>query len=54
MRDGMDVSISSHEAEGKAIKKEMQNGKILHLSECLSLSSDLLEILWGPKGKFDG
>lgn len=39
-RDGMEVSISSHEAEGKAIKKEMQNGKILHLSESLSPSSE--------------
>ena len=39
-RDGMEVSISSHEAEGKAIKKEMQNSKILHLSESLSLSSE--------------
>lgn len=39
-RDSMEVSISSHEAEGKAIKKEMQNGKILHLSESLSPSSE--------------
>ncbi|MGM9844602.1 MAG: PBECR2 nuclease fold domain-containing protein, partial [Muribaculaceae bacterium] len=39
-RDGMEVSISSHEADGKAIKKEMQNGKILHLSESLSPSSE--------------
>lgn len=39
-KDGMEVSISSHEAEGKAIKKEMQNGKILHLSEQLSPSSE--------------
>lgn len=39
-RDGMEVSISSHEAVGKAIKKEMQNSKILHLSESLSLSSE--------------
>ena len=39
-RDGMEVSISSHEVEGKAIKKEMQNGKILHLSESLSPSSE--------------
>ncbi|MBO5030262.1 MAG: N-6 DNA methylase [Muribaculaceae bacterium] len=39
-RDGMEVSISSHEAEGKAIKKEMQNGKILHLSESLSPGSE--------------
>lgn len=39
-RDGMEVSISSHEAEGKAIKKEMQNGKILHLSERLSSGSE--------------
>lgn len=39
-RDGMEVSISSHEAEGKAIQKEMQNGKILHLSESLSPSSE--------------
>lgn len=39
-RDGMEVSISSHEAEGKAIKREMQNGKILHLNEKLSPGSE--------------
>ena len=39
-RDGMEVSVSSHEAEATAIKKEMQNGKILHLNEKLSLDSD--------------
>lgn len=39
-RDGMEVSISSHEAEAKDIKKEMQNGKILHLSDKLSSGSE--------------
>ena len=52
MRDGMEVSISSHEAEGKAIKKEMQNGKILHLSETLSLSSE--RYLTEAPGKSEG
>lgn len=36
-KDGMEVSISSHEADRKVIKKEMQNGKVLHLNERLSL-----------------
>ena len=40
MKDGMEVSISSHEADGKVIKKEMQNGTILHLNEKLSSGSD--------------
>ena len=39
-RDGLEVSVSSHEAEAKDIKKDMQNGKILHISEKLSLSSE--------------
>ena len=40
MRDGMEVSISSHEATAKDIKKDMQNEKILHISEKLSLGSE--------------
>ena len=39
-RDGMEISISSHEAEAEDIEKEMQNNKILHLSEKLSPSSE--------------
>lgn len=39
-RDGMEVSISSHEAEAKDIKKDMQKGKILHISDKLSLDSE--------------
>lgn len=31
-KEGQEVSISSHEAACDVIKKEMQNGKILHLS----------------------
>ncbi|MGN0236829.1 MAG: hypothetical protein ACI4AK_01890, partial [Lepagella sp.] len=37
---GMEVSISSHEAEAKDIKKDMQKEKILHISEKLSPSSE--------------
>ena len=40
-KDGMEVSISSHEADRKVIIKEMQNGKILHLNERLSFSSEM-------------
>ena len=39
-RDGMEVSVSSHEAETKDIKKDMQNGEILHISDNLPLSSE--------------
>jgi len=39
-RDGMEVSVSSHEAEAKDIKKDMQKEKILHISEKLSPSSE--------------
>ena len=39
-KDGMEVSISSHEVDAKVVKKEMQNGIILHLSEKLSSGSD--------------
>lgn len=48
----MEVSISSHEAEAKSVKKEMQNGKILHLSDKLSPDSDgyLTEAPNGPEG----
>lgn len=40
LKDGMEVSISSHEASRNALKKEMQNGLILHLNKNLSLSSE--------------
>ena len=39
-KEGMEVSISSHEAEAKDIKKEMQKENILHLNEKLSLGSE--------------
>ena len=39
-RDGMEVSISSHEAEAKDIKKDMQKEKILHISKKLSPGSE--------------
>ena len=39
-KDGMEVSISSHEANEKTIKKEMQNGNILHLRIGLPFSSE--------------
>lgn len=39
-RDGMEVSISSHEAEAKDIKKDMQNNRLLHISNRLPLSSE--------------
>ena len=40
LKDGMDVSISSHEIGDKALRKEMQNGSILHLNSKLSSGSD--------------
>ena len=39
-KEGREVSVSSHEAKEKDIKKEMQNGKLLHLNGMLSLSSE--------------
>ena len=39
-KDGMEVSISSHEVDRKVAKKEMQNGIILHLNNKLSLDSE--------------
>lgn len=39
-KEGREVSVSSHEAKEKDIKKEMQNGKLLHLNSMLSLSSE--------------
>ena len=39
-KDGMEVSISSHEVKETALKNKMQNGKILHLSERLSPDSE--------------
>lgn len=39
-RDGMEISISSHEAEAEDIKKDMQKEKILHISEKLSPGSE--------------
>ena len=39
-KDGMEVSISSHEVDEKVIKKEMQNGNILHLRVGLPFSSE--------------
>ncbi len=39
-KDGMEISVSSHEADGNVIKKEMQNGKILHLNKALPFSSE--------------
>jgi hypothetical protein len=39
-RDGLEVSISSHEAEARDIKKDMQNGNVLHINEKLPLSSE--------------
>ncbi len=46
------IRISDHNAEVKNFKKEMQNGKILHLSDKLSLDSDgcLTEAPNGPEG----
>ena len=38
-KDGMEISVSSHEADRRVIKKEMQNGKILHLHKRLSPGS---------------
>ena len=39
-KDGMEVSISSHEVDEKVVKKEMQNGNILHLRSGLPFSSE--------------
>ena len=39
-KDGLEVSISSHELNDTAVKNKMQNDKILHLNEKLSLSSE--------------
>ena len=39
-KDGMEVSISSHEVDAKVVKKEMQNGNILHLRIELPFSSE--------------
>lgn len=39
-KDGLEVSISSHEAEPKDIKKDMQNATILHISEKMSHGSE--------------
>lgn len=39
-RDGLEVSTSSHEAEARDIKKDMQNGNVLHINEKLPLSSE--------------
>ena len=39
-KDGMEVSISSHEIKDSAIKNKMQNDRILHLEKKLSLSSE--------------
>ncbi|MDE5606587.1 MAG: hypothetical protein K2I68_04730 [Bacteroidales bacterium] len=39
-KEGQEVSISSHEAACDVIKKEMQNGKILHLHQELFFSSE--------------
>lgn len=39
-KGGKEVSVSSHEAEAKDIKKDMQNETILHISEKLSLGSE--------------
>ena len=39
-KDGMEVSISSHEVDEKVVKKEMQNGNILHLRIGLPFSSE--------------
>lgn len=39
-KDGLEVSISSHELNDTAAKNKMQNDKILHLNEKLSLSSE--------------
>ena len=39
-KDGMEVSISSHEVDEKVVKKEMQNGNILHLRNGLPFSSE--------------
>ncbi len=39
-KDGMEVSISSHEIKDTAVKNKMQNDKILHLAEKLSPGSE--------------
>lgn len=40
-KDGMEVSISSHEIRDKSLKNKMQNDIVLHLDEKLSPSSEL-------------
>ena len=40
-KDGMEVSISSHEIKDTAIKNKMQNDKILHLDKKLSPDSEV-------------
>lgn len=40
-KDGMEVSISSHEIKDKSLKNKMQNDIVLHLDEKLSPSSEL-------------
>lgn len=51
-KEGMEDSINNHEADGSAIKKEMQDEKVLHLNKKLSLSSEryLTEASGDPKG----
>ncbi len=50
-KDGMEVSISSHEIKDTAVKSKMQNDKILHLAEKLSPGSEwrLTETSGGSK-----
>ena len=40
-KDGMEVSISSHEIKDKSLKKKMQNDVVLHLDKKLSPSSEM-------------
>lgn len=40
-KDGMEVSISSHEIKDKSLKNKMQNDIVLHLDEKLSPSSEM-------------
>ena len=37
---GLEISVSSHEADENIIKREMQNGKVLHLDSRLSSGSE--------------
>lgn len=39
-KDNQEISVSNHEAEEKDIKKEMQNGNILHLRSGLPFASE--------------